>query len=137
MLIKVGKDLSFILFCGPLITISSKFWSSRYSTMFKKQCVHICTRQVWKVTVLMTLLLSMQILVRCLQMKFQTTADVNIVLVVRSDTPTFSLDVYYFSPLFIVQLIVFLTFETKQLVLLLICHTTRKKFLQNHYTCKL
>lgn len=98
MPIKVGKDLSCILFHGPLITISSKFWTSRYTTMFKKECV---TRQVWKVTFFMTLLLSMQILVRCLQIKFQTTVGVIIVLVVRSDSPTFSLDVHYFFPLFL------------------------------------
>lgn len=75
----------------------------------------------------------MQILVRYSQAKFQSTADVIIMLAIRSDT---SSDVYYFSPLFLVKLI-FLITKTKQFVLLLICHNIRKRFLQNHYTFKL
>lgn len=81
-------------------TLSCKFWSASYTTVFKKECA---TRQVWKVTFLMTLLISIQILVRCLQARFQPTADVIIVLAIRSDT-IFSLGLYYFSPLFLVKL---------------------------------
>lgn len=52
----------------------------------------------------MTILLSMQTLVAACQMKLQATADVLGRLEVRLDTPVFSLDVYYYSLPFLVQL---------------------------------
>lgn len=63
----------------------------------------------------MTLFLSMQILVRSLQAGFQSTADVIILLAIRSDT-AFSLAVYY-SPLFLVKLIFSLYLKLSSLYL--------------------
>lgn len=102
MPMKARKDLGFTLFCRSLITLPWKFWSVSYTTMFKK----CATRQVWNVTFLMSCLFSVKILVRSLQARFQSTADVIILLAIKSDT-TFSLDVYNFSTLFLVKLIFF------------------------------
>lgn len=110
MPMKARKDLGFTLFCRSLITLPWKFWSASYTTMFKK----CATRQVWNVTFLMSCLFSVKILVRSLQARFQSTADVIILLAIKSDT-TFSLDVYNFSTLFLVKLIFFLIPETKHL----------------------